>query len=108
MEHRRVAPLNRWGGHIWLVAGLLTWAASAVAQEPQFLPPPAAKEPAFLPPPNPSTENGKQGEKKKDEKDKKDEKEGNDGNGKEKAEEPAWYSIHGQATVVSQGNWPFR
>ena len=26
----------------------------------------------------------------------------------DKPPEPTWYSVHGQATVVSQGNWPFR
>src|SRR5438128_2075271 len=42
---------------------------------------------------------------------KKDDKNGNtndNGNGDKKDEEVTWYSVHGQATIISQGNWLFR
>lgn len=40
--------------------------------------------------------------------DKKDHGDNGKKNGDDKKDEPAWWSAHGQATVVSQGNWKFR
>src|SRR5206468_2921243 len=49
------------------------------------------------PPINPPAQDAGAGkDKEKDEKD------------KDKPAEPVCYSVHGQATVLSQGNWPFR
>ncbi len=59
------------------------------------------KEPAKK---NPDTE-VKADEKEKDKGDDKDKDKDKD---KDEKKEPTWYSVHGQGTIVSQGNWQFR
>ncbi|MFL5243908.1 MAG: carbohydrate porin [Gemmataceae bacterium] len=63
----------------------------------------------------PSTEKGNEGKKNPDEGEKKEpsaedeskDKEKNGDKDKDKGKE-TWYSVHGQGTIVSQGNWKFR
>src|SRR5262249_27406516 len=100
----------------------VTWATAAVGQPPAAhradgfpLIATAQEEPAKKPPgkkaPPEAGAEGKDQEKdagKEEQKDKEKDKDEAKDKDKEKEKKPAWYSAHGQGTVVGQGNWKFR
>src|SRR5437868_4621238 len=92
-----------------LLGAALLWPGAAAAEEyvyPQL--PSAAQFVATLlasvqPEAPAKVKNNAPADKEADNKDK------DNGKDKDKSEDkPAWYSVHGQTTVVSQGSWPFR